>query len=93
MPVNYELTQQFMGIVLLILAIFIFLIFRNQSKEKNKYYHFSEAERESLIYLMSISLRRQTPLEEWKDYLHIVGVPEEQFNELLNEVQEKILNP
>lgn len=93
MPVNYELTLNFMGILLLALCVFIFFIVRDQFKEKSKYYHFDDDEKNELIYLMSVSLTRKTPLEEWKNYLTKLGVTEEQFNELLSKVQNKILNP
>ena len=74
-------------------GLFILFYLIRQHSGKENYYHFNENEKSALVYLMSISLTRKTPLEEWKDYLNILGVTEEQFEELLKEVQNKILNP
>lgn len=93
MPVNHALTLEVM--ILAGIAAGLFFIFHliRQHSGKENYYHFNDNEKNALVYLMSISLTRKTPLEEWKDYLNVLGVTEEQFEELVKQVQEKILNP
>ena len=82
-----------MLLALVTACIFILFYLIRQHSGQEKYYHFDDNEKDALVYLMSISLTRKTPLEEWKDYLEKLGVTETQFNELIEQVQNKILNP
>jgi cbb3-type cytochrome oxidase subunit 3 len=93
MPVNQRLTLEVMILALIAAGLFIFFLYNRNNSEQEKYYHFDDDEKDALIELMSISLTRKTPLEEWKEYLVKLGVTETQFNELLEQVQNKILNP
>lgn len=93
MPVNHALTLEVMLLAGIAAAFFFIAYLIRQHSGKENYYHFDENEKSALVYLMSVSLTRITPLEEWKDYLSVLGVTEEQFKELVEQVQEKILNP
>lgn len=93
MPVNHELTFQVMTLALIAVGLFILFTYSRKYNAQEKYYHFDEDEKDALIHLMSLSLLQKTPLEEWKTYLDKLGVTQEQFNELLSEVENKMLNP
>ena len=93
MPVNHALTLEVMTLAFIAIGIFLLFYFARQYSEREKYYHFDDNEKDALIELMSISLTRKTPLEEWKEYLTLLGVTEDQFKELLEQVQNKMLNP
>lgn len=82
-----------MTLALIAVGLFILFTYSRKYNEQEKYYHFDEDEKDALVHLMSLSLMQKTPLEEWKTYLEKLGVTEEQFNELLAEVESKILNP
>jgi len=74
-------------IVVLILAFMYF----NKSNEP-QYLDIPEEEQDILTDLIKKSLISKLDWEDWKTYLEKTGMPEEQFNELIAQVNEKLLN-
>jgi len=74
-------------IVVLILAFLYF----NRSDEP-QYLDIPEEEQDILTNLIKKSLISKLDWEDWKIYLEKTGMPEEQFNELIAQVNEKLLN-
>lgn len=88
---NPELTHQVMyaiGFIVLLISAFLYF---NRSDEP-QYLDIPEEEQNELTDLIKKSLVSKLTWEDWKQYMTTTGMPESQFNELIAQVNEKLLN-
>lgn len=83
-----ELTKQVVGgIALLLIACAIFYWAVRSNK---KYVFIPDEEIDLMIDLMIKSTSSKLTLDDWKNYLASIGMTEDQFNELITEMRNKM---
>lgn len=83
-----ELTKQVVGSILLILLVcgVFYLAIRNNKK----YVFIPDEEKDLMLDLMIKSTSAKLTLNDWKTYLVGIGMAEDQFNELILEMRNKM---
>lgn len=83
-----ELTKQVVGSILLILLVCG--VFYLAIRSNKKYVFIPDEEKDLMLDLMIKSTSTKLTLDDWKNYLVGIGMSEDQFNELILEMRNKM---
>ena len=83
-----ELTKQVVGAILLILLVCG--VFYWAVRSNKKYVFIPDEEKDLMLDLMIKSTSSKLTLDDWKTYLVGIGMAEDQFNELITEMRNKM---
>ena len=83
-----ELTKQVVGSILLILLVCG--VFYLATRNNKKYVFIPDEEKDLMLDLMIKSTSSKLTLDDWKTYLVGIGMAEDQFNELITEMRNKM---
>lgn len=90
MHTDPELTMQVVGAVILILIVGA--VFYWTLRPKTKYVFIPDDEKDLMLELMKNSFVRKLTYDDWYAYLVEIGMPKDQFTDLIKEVEKKLFD-